>query len=143
MLNYSIHGQLLSGEIGGTKLHMRAYSGGGRGSLHPKTWETSSASWNPDRKMSGGVRGGPVPPGHYVCRHIQHHHRFHECIYLEPTLTALLKPTPKGPLPFSLYNRDFDPVKGFFIHGRGDEGSNGCIVPHDPHQRILLNKAIK
>ena len=36
------------------------------------------------------------------------------------------------------YNRD-----GFFIHGRGKHGSDGCVVPQIPAQRTQLNKAIR
>ena len=36
------------------------------------------------------------------------------------------------------YNRD-----GFFIHGRGPHGSDGCIVPKSNTKRLRLNQAIK
>jgi hypothetical protein len=32
---------------------------------------------------------------------------------------------------------------GFFIHGRGPRGSDGCIVPAEKDARLALNTAIK
>ncbi len=32
---------------------------------------------------------------------------------------------------------------GFFIHGRGTHGSDGCIVPMNPSERKKLNHAVR
>jgi hypothetical protein len=31
----------------------------------------------------------------------------------------------------------------FFIHGRGELGSDGCIVPENKALRLILNQAVK
>jgi hypothetical protein len=59
------------------------------------------------------VHGGPIPPGSYkICEPAQHPHL---------GLSARLDPEhPKMCV-----------RGGFFIHGRGPHGSDGCIVPTD------------
>lgn len=79
------------------------------------------------------VAGGPLPPGKYKMVHLKSHKTFGECIYLKPVLIEEMIP---GITTFKKRN-------GFFIHGRGDRGSDGCIVPYDPSQRKQLNKAVE
>jgi hypothetical protein len=144
-LTYSISRQWLEGSIGTDKFSLRAWSGGGRGRTGAGA-ETDAGSYNVFRKESeeGGkhVHGGPIPPGLYICRHLPKHSTFGECIFLEQTLLSLVHIDPKAhPLSgnfIRLYNRD-----GFFIHGRGKHGSDGCIVPNNPAERKRLNNAVK
>ena len=67
------------------------------------------------------VHGGPIPPGSYnVQTPAKHSH-----LGLSARLDSLTGKAPMG--------RD-----GFYIHGRGPHGSDGCIVPLDPHQFTQL-----
>lgn len=135
MLQYSIVKQWLSGSVGSKEFSMQAWSGGGRGRTSGVA-EASFDSYNEFRKKKTGVRGGPLPPGHYICKHVEHHKTFGECIFLEQTITSLL--SIDGSANIAFYDRD-----GFFIHGRGPQGSDGCIVPDDKKERLALNKAIR
>ena len=78
------------------------------------------------------VAGGPLPPGKYKMVYQKSHRVFGKCIYLEPIQIEEMIP---GITEFKKRN-------GFFVHGRGDRGSDGCIVPFDPSQRKKLNSAI-
>ncbi len=89
-------------------------------------------------KKIGSQRGGTLPSGHYLCHYIAHHPKFHECIWLQRCLDAASVSSPAS-LHSIAHNRGDD----FFIHGRGEHGSDGCIVPKDPQQRLALNAAIK
>jgi hypothetical protein len=80
-----------------------------------------------------------LPPGLYACRYVAAHPTYHECVRLfrDPEKGRFISsPLASHPIP---HNRDDD----FFIHGRGDLGSNGCIVPDVPAQRLLLTHAIR
>ena len=79
------------------------------------------------------VAGGPVPPGEYLMEYISSHDIFRECIHLKPLKIEELIPG----------ITEYKKRSGFFIHGRGDRGSDGCIVPYIPAQRKELNKAVK
>ncbi len=138
ILTYSAPSEILSGKIGDATFHMKAYSGGGRGSTHPKQWEHSIQSYQATTKKHGSRRGGTLPPGHYLCHYIANHPKFHECIWLQRTADALQIHSPFSAQPI-VHHRGDD----FFIHGRGEHGSDGCIVPADSHKRLRLNKAIK
>jgi hypothetical protein len=108
--------------------HVLALSGDGAGSIRPTRddslhhpyyllanpyMETWKAQAQPVTRPEGHVQGGPVPPGKYaIDTPSQHPH-----LGLSARLvSATLKPM----------GRD-----GFFIHGQGPHGSNGCIVPLD------------
>jgi hypothetical protein len=122
-LTFYIKEGLLVGQAGGKHVHILAWSGGGGGS---KTgWVQRGVVNNPDRvgrKPSGGHHdhkhhhhGGPIPPGHYTIRTPDGTH---------PNLgkvSAALIPAAGN----RMHGRG-----GFFIHGRGPHGSDGCIVPH-------------
>jgi hypothetical protein len=135
MLYYNVKNEWLHGSIGPHHFSMHAYSGGGRGSVKRDVPEHASESWNVFRAEDRDhkVRGGPIPPGMYICEYHKHE-RFGECIRLRSLISALpprqlhLHPVLRG---------------GFYIHGRGDLGSDGCIVPHDRSRRLNLNAAIK
>jgi hypothetical protein len=62
------------------------------------------------------VDGGPLPLGRYIVHTPTKHKRLGLSAYLQPSVLA----KEIG----EVCNRD-----GFFIHGRGKRGSDGCIVP--------------
>ncbi|MBV9289969.1 MAG: hypothetical protein JO288_19515 [Hyphomicrobiales bacterium] len=136
-LTYSIAREFLEGAIGKENFSLRAWAGGGRGRTGIGA-QRDSGSYDVFRqtKHSKGIHGGPLPPGLYICRYVAHHHHFGECIFLEQTPTALFQIDMKANVRF--YDRD-----GFYIHGRGPHGSDGCIVPESNPERIRLNKAVK
>jgi hypothetical protein len=139
ILSYSIARELLEGEVGNDRFVMRAVSGGGRGRKGGGA-EHNWVSYNVFRKEKDGpaghTHGGPLPPGIYICKYVANHATFHECIYLQPTITAMFEVDARANVHF--YNRD-----QFYIHGHGPHGSDGCIVPAMNSERIRLNKAIK
>jgi hypothetical protein len=142
VLNYSIARQWLEGSVGNEKFSVQAWSGGGRGRTGPGA-ENTPASYDVFQKESDEgskhIHGGPIPPGIYVCFHVPHHHKFGECVFLQQTILSLVSvQTRKDGPQIRFYNRD-----GFFIHGRGKHGSDGCIVPDNPAIRSKLNRAIK
>ncbi len=140
MLTYDVQSERLSGTVGAEHFDVRAVSGGGRGSkVRPEGQETLR-SWLVGTKEdeARGVRGGPIPPGFYVCCYLQSHPPFGECIFLEQTLTSLIVRSPESAIGIALRDRD-----GFYIHGQGPKGSDGCIVPMIESERKRLNKAVK
>jgi hypothetical protein len=115
-LTYYIREGTLVGLVEGRIYNLEALSGGGGGSL---TNRTTSAVNNPymeglktaqKAKSPFHVHGGPIPPGTYsVDAPARHPHL---------GLSARLNHPRFKPM-----GRD-----GFFIHGRGPHGSDGCIV---------------
>jgi len=119
---------------------MRAVSGGGRGSTKKKP-DTSLASYSPYQKTDKGkgTRGGTIPPGYYK-------------VGKPSEYSGSMKGPPISKLtpidvsdPFSdtgnsdtPYGRDFNDAP-FLIHGRGPEGSDGCIVIDGAHRKPLLD----
>jgi hypothetical protein len=138
ILTYNASSEILSGEIGDRSFHLKAYSGGGRGSVHVMQWDRSLKSRFANTKQKGPQRGGTLPPGHYLCHYQAHHPKFHECIWLERCSDAVGINSPFSAKPI-LHYRGND----FFIHGRGEHGSDGCIVPENGAQRLALNQAVK
>ena len=136
-LIYDVAAEKLYGMIGTEHFRMKAVSGGGRGKTKgeaDQTISSRSATTRKDEKQD--IRGGPVPDGVYLCEYLAHHPKFHECVHL-----CLITPTDKLLLTRVGATRDMD---SFYIHGRGPEGSDGCIVPMDgPHERHRLNLAVK
>jgi hypothetical protein len=117
-LTYSIFEGLLVGFAGNKKFMMNALSGGGGGSTkHAPTFAVNNP-YAEGLKTSGAanskkhVHGGPLPPGQYT---IAAPNRLH----LHGALSAELLPV----------NVDSMGRSGFFIHGSGPHGSDGCIVP--------------
>src|SRR5262250_3674756 len=91
--------EVLSGTVGqAPPFRMVAYSGGSRGHrphvkgelareyLHGQAGTLSShlATTQEIRDANGRYkqRGGTLPPGHYSCQYLVHHHTFGECIRL-------------------------------------------------------------
>jgi len=139
ILTYSIAREFLEGYVGSEWFAMPAFSGGGRGRLGEGA-EHSLSSYDVFRKEkntnAGHTHGGPIPPGIYLCEYVAHHPTLHACIHLTPTITSLFLIDAAGNVHF--YNRD-----GLYIHGRGQHGSDACIVPENPAERSRLNLAVK
>jgi len=138
ILTYNVPIEMLSGKIGDHSFHIKAYSGGGRGSVHVMQWDRSLNSRFANTKQKGSHRGGTIPSGHYLCHYIAHHPKFHECIWLERCTDALAINSP-----FSAHAIPHHRGNDFFIHGRGEHGSDGCIVPENGKLRLALNQSIK
>jgi hypothetical protein len=126
-LTYSIAREWLSGSIDRQQFQLRASSGGGRGRKGAGA-EFSVNSYDVHRKAnkSEDITGGPLPPGLYSCEFVAAHPKLHRCIRLLPAVTVKL--AGRG---------------GFYIHGRGKHGSDGCIVPENASELHRLVEAIK
>jgi hypothetical protein len=115
-LTYSIFEGVLTGSVAGKRFHLTAYSGGGGGSTANRTDPSMNNPYmeslkTKDSKKAGHVHGGPIPPGRYSIYAPAHHaHLGLSARLVHPRLRPM--------------TRD-----GFFIHGRGPHGSDGCIVP--------------
>lgn len=116
-LTYYIFEGVLAGTVGPKMFHMEALSGGGGGSTLGKTSDAVNNPYSEGLKTAGKgsakghVHGGPIPPGKYTIQApAQHPHLGLSAQLVHPHW----KP----------FGRD-----GFYIHGRGPHGSDGCIVP--------------
>src|SRR5947209_1453429 len=114
-LTYSIFEGVLTGLVDGKMFHISALSGGAGGSTAHRAdasvnnpYMEALTTKNPG-KVAGHVHGGPIPPGKYTVRPPAHHPHL--------GLSAQLVHTHLQPV-----GRD-----GFYIHGRGPHGSDGCI----------------
>jgi hypothetical protein len=114
-LTYYIFEGVLVGTIGGNYIHEFALSGGGGGSTQNTPSGSANNPYSEGLKTSGkGLRhqhGGPIPPGRYIIHQPTEHAHLGLSAYLEPAGGNMM-------------GRD-----GFFIHGRGSHGSDGCVVP--------------
>jgi hypothetical protein len=119
-LTYYIFEGVLVGIVDSNPVHLTAYSGGGGGSTKNPSSESAN---NPylyalkevdlkfkDKSKNVHVHGGPIPPGIYRIEPPAHH----------KTLGLSAKLVPQQPLP--------NDRGGFYIHGSGPHGSDGCIV---------------
>jgi|SRR5581483_2838265 len=127
-LTYYIFEGLLVGYANGHMVHISAVSGGAGGSTKEKAAFSMNNPYMEALKTVGSgkqhVHGGPIPPGSYkIEKPGKHPH-----LGLSARLDHLTKKPPMG--------RD-----GFFIHGRGPHGSDGCIVPLDAtdFQKLMKN----
>jgi hypothetical protein len=137
-LHYYISDSLLEGRVGGKSFCFFAFSGSGRGRkegfrekelvsmLAHNLWEYRRKT---DKKHE--VRGGPLPPGVYkiekpVANYIS--------LGVSFGRAAVLKATGSS----KTFERD-----GFLIHGRGKEGSDGCLVPRKPTDLHALLDALE
>jgi hypothetical protein len=130
----------LTGMIGTDHFHLHAVSGGGRGrtvGVASDTVESHLATTQLIKHGPRAHRGGTLPPGTYRCQYLANHHHFHECVRLHalPSATAIHSPFATMPI---VHGRG-----GFYIHGRGRHGSDGCIVPLLHGERVRLNHAIR
>jgi hypothetical protein len=119
-LTYSIFEGTLTGILSGTLIHMEALSGGAGGSTRHSATDAANNPYDEGLKTSGAagsslhIHGGPIPPGRYTIDKPAHHGHLGLAARLN---SGLHRP----------FGRD-----GFFIHGRGPHGSDGCIVPLHP-----------
>jgi hypothetical protein len=71
-----------------------------------------------------------LPPGTYIVHKPKYKEHLGRAAYLEQTQTSLLYRDPKSLLGLSVTRRGGQEGEGaFYIHGRGNKGSDGCIVP--------------
>ena len=151
-LEYNAAGERLVGTIANAHFNFVAYSGGSRGHkanvsaplaadyLHKQSNSLLSRLATTRTIEKGGKfsqRGGTLPPGHYLCRYLEQHSSFGECIQLLQTRDALAIHSPFSAFPIP-HGRG-----GFFIHGSGPKGSDGCVVPANNAERLRLNKAVR
>jgi hypothetical protein len=113
-------------DITGKWIYLQAMSGGGRGqrignAVLPYGVNNSRlfSSISEREKHVGSHRGGPIPKGIYDVG-VPKHHNFRTAQSPKIVYAAELKPRPGN----GMYDRD-----EFFIHGQGQLGSDGCIVP--------------
>lgn len=119
-LTYYIFEGVLVGIIEAKFVHITAFSGGGGGSTRNRTSDSANNPYQyglkeVDLKFKNQaknihIHGGPIPPGRYKILPPTHH----EKLGLSAKLDSLQKlPNDRG---------------GFYIHGTGPHGSDGCIV---------------
>lgn len=117
-LVYNIASMRLQGFIDGLEVNVIAYSGGRGGSKIPGAANSMVVN-NPfltglkfvESKKSKGSVGGALPMGIYS---LSLHEKKKNWIRLNPLYVVSMKGR-----------------NGFAIHGRGERGSDGCIVPSD------------
>lgn len=154
-LTYNAASEMLTGAIGKEHFNEVAHSGGGRGHKANVSTEKSTRYLHnsPVQESLGRLattreiydkktdtyrqRGGTIPPGHYKCRYMAKHPTFGECVYLEPLEDARAIRSPFASVPI-IHHRG-----GFFIHGHGPKGSDGCLVLAHESRRKALNRAIQ
>lgn len=118
-LNYSISSAILSSLSSTQPFTIVAYSGGRGGSKTPGAADPLIMN-NPlamcvKTDHAAGIHGGPLPIGSYTIDPPAHHPHLGYSARLTPIAGTSL---------FGMCGRD-----GFYIHGRGPHGSDGCIVP--------------
>ena len=119
-LIFHVNYGLLTGVVGGRHVTMSVVSGGGGGAVGKIRFDDSHAVNNPlssNQKANSKrhVRGGTIPAGTWTIGTPAH--RAH--LGWSAALTPRIVPT--------LGHRG-----GFYIHGRGKHGSDGCLVPMNP-----------
>lgn len=124
-LTYNIIEQRLYGRIGTGSIDARAVSGGRAGSKTSGVVNEFLANnpYGTTIKKAGNFPGGAIPTAKYYLK-------THET---RPNWIRLLPMPGEG-----LHGRD-----GFAIHGRGQRGSDGCIVPMDFHNVVLIHKLVR
>ena len=105
----------------GRFVYLSAWSGGAGGSRKLPPQDSANNPYEYGLKEKGAIRGGPIPPGTYRI--------FPPSVHPTFKLSARLEPLQKVP-----NNRG-----GFFIHGRGPKGSDGCIVLNDSDHHPIMN----
>jgi hypothetical protein len=129
-LTYFIFEGVLTGFIGGEFIDITAFSGGAGGSkarhgkrAAPKTADANNP-YSTGVKLDEirGVRGGPLPTGSYTILPPSHHGHL--------GLAARLN------YAHAFQYRD----GGFYIHGQGPKGSDGCIVVPDEHFQDFMQR---
>jgi hypothetical protein len=129
-LTYCIFEGTLTGYVNRAFFSIEAVSGGGAGSTLHKASTSANNPYMEGLKTTGSANavghrhGGPIPPGKYTISKPSHH----------PHLGLSAQLTHPGWKPMG---RD-----GFYIHGRGPHGSDGCIVPLNHARFVDLMKAL-
>lgn len=115
-LTFYIADGLLVGTAGGHTWHVSVRSGGGGGARGNPDGNADTDNPNSvDVKETGTRRGGPLPPGRYRIGTPGRHGHLGYSSALTPYDAEQRQ---------HMYGRS-----GFYIHGRGPKGSDGCIVP--------------
>ncbi|MBL0419631.1 hypothetical protein JI739_04635 [Ramlibacter sp. AW1] len=130
-LVYYVWSETLIGQIGKESFRIHAVTGGGRGRTKGKE-ERSMDSFSPYRATdkSEDVRGGALPPGRWRIEKPSE--------YKGKMRKPVAKLTPKGNQLTDFAMRDYTDAP-FLIHGRGEEGSDGCLVIEPDERQRLLN----
>jgi hypothetical protein len=126
-LTYYIFEGILTGLTAGHLVNVRALSGGGGGSTQHGGDADTNNPYSQGVKTSGSGKdhkhGGPIPAGRYRISAPAHDPHLGRSCRLEPYDRGQVK---------QMFGRD-----GFFIHGRGPHGSDGCIVPLESFQGLM------
>ena len=127
---YMIKDQILVGTVNGIHFQMNAVSGGRAGSKVPRAVNADVANnpYRTDQKLNKRKRivGGPLPCGLYQME-AETKKKFAR-IKLIPASSNLMT----GREPYT-----------FAIHGRGQRGSDGCIVPLVYPELVNLRNAVQ
>jgi hypothetical protein len=135
-LVYVIATETLKGQISGQPFEMKAVSGGGRGSTKPGTAQNSLASFDPRKPTTGASvneRGGALPPGLWWINPPEWKENKHPALGV---WVSFVEPT--GNQAEYFRKRTYDTDTGFFVHGSGKRGSNGCLVIEPGVRKKLL-----
>jgi hypothetical protein len=129
-LTYYLFEGILVGTVGQRRFHIPALSGGGGGSTKSPSADSTNNPYMTGLKTSdtkdGHRHGGAIPVGKYTIATPVHN----------PHLGLAAQLTPSGSQP--MYGRG-----GFYIHGRGPHGSDGCIVALNAAQFTVLMGALE
>ena len=124
-LTYNIVEMTLTGNIDGKKFDAKAYSGGRAGSKQKGVVHPMLAN-NPfltSVKLGADNPGGALPIGVYQLKTHESRKNW-----------LRLNPMPGN----AMHGR-----AGFAIHGRGNRGSDGCIVPHDCENVLQIHALVR
>jgi len=153
-LTYNAASGFLTGRIGNQVFNDSADSGGSRG--HKQTTHAKAKRYLHSTSLNDSLgrmattrelydkksdtyfqRGGTLPSGHYHCVYVENHASFHECIRLDQMCDAhaIVSPFARHSI---VHHRG-----GFFIHGHGPKGSDGCLVLASETRRKSLNQAVR
>ena len=125
-LTYYITEAVLTGTANGHMININAVSGGGGGSrVHAGNSDTNNPSSQNVKEVDGTthVHGGPIPAGRYKVMTPSRHRHLGLSARLDPYDNAQVR---------RMFGRD-----GFYIHGRGPHGSDGCIVPMEQFAELM------
>jgi len=139
---YSIAQNRLRGRIGQTSIDLIAYSGGGEGATTASNVSrnplahlpTTGASYASKAAIDADNRGGPLPPGWW---YVEPPGSYESAQFAKPI--ALLVPIGNQLKQFP--GRDFNKAP-FLVHGRGQLGSDGCLVM-DKTDRVAFLDAVE
>lgn len=137
-LTYYIFEGVLVGTAGGRLIHLLALLGGGgardlkkvdrkKTLVDPQLVNNPYTTWHKEvDQKSKHLHGGAIPLGRYTIdspsKTAREHKKFVELV----KQAAFLRPDNKRMT-----------RSGFYIHGRGGHGSDGCIVPLDGFNQLM------